>query len=277
MIKSQDQQRMIEVLNNNFIGQSQFKIEFDGDKIILKERTGYNKISLSVSQDALPVKFKHIDGHFECNSAGLVTLRGAPEFCYGFECNNNKLLDLQGGPTSVWSSYECSNNRLKTLLGAPTQVGYDFDCSNNALTSLRYCPVNIKGGIKCQHNLLQTLEGAPRELSWFDCDSNELSNLIGAPEICTSYFSAMRNPLTSLEGLPKYISNTLYLPYHDKLPLLRVLTVKGLQSLVLRSNDAFTSNKVETILRKYIGQGTRGILSCAIELIKAGFRSNAKL
>lgn len=60
------------------------------------------------------IKFKNINGTFDCSDLNLTSLEGAPEIVKGdFLCNNNKLTSLKGAPKQVDGNFNCSNNRKK--------------------------------------------------------------------------------------------------------------------------------------------------------------------
>ena len=92
-----------------------------------------------------------------------------------------------------------------------------------------------------------------------------------------SRLDASDNPLRSLEGLP----TTCYeieLPWIDDLPLLRLLLVKDLYKLAFWADIHNTVHEdVAEIILRHAPQGRAGLSACATELIKAGYRGNAKL
>jgi hypothetical protein len=61
----------------------------------------------------LPVKFRRVDG--------------------GFNCSRNKLTSLEGCPDWVGRSFNCSENNLTSLEGCPDYVGTGFYCNYNNL------------------------------------------------------------------------------------------------------------------------------------------------
>ena len=76
---------------------------------------------------ALPVKFKSVDGYFDCSSNKLTSLAGAPQAVgCGFDCTNNQLTTLEGAPQYLEYNFECINNPLTSLAGAPRYVGRFF-------------------------------------------------------------------------------------------------------------------------------------------------------
>ena len=87
------------------------------------------------------------------------------------------------------------------------------------------------------------------------------------------------NQLTSLEGLPETLKGVFFVSWNPKLPLLRSLVAKEID---LRGDLSFTNAKygemfqVRDILNKYAGEGKVGALKAAAELIRAGFKDNAR-
>jgi hypothetical protein len=92
----------------------------------------------------LPVRFKHVDGYFDCS--------------------HNRLLSLEGAPVSVGEWFNCSSNQLATLAGAPQTVGTHFFCHRNKLQSLVGAPSGIPGRMDCIYNPFYSLDGLPQEI-----------------------------------------------------------------------------------------------------------------
>jgi len=92
----------------------------------------------------LPVKFKRVEGIFNCSK--------------------NKLTSLEGAPEHVGEDFNCYKNQLRTLEGAPEQVGGYFYCYGNQLTSLEGAPKKVGGNFDCEYNQLKTLEGVPKRV-----------------------------------------------------------------------------------------------------------------
>jgi hypothetical protein len=156
---------------------------------------------------------------------------------------------------SITGSFTCSNSKLTTLEGAPSHVGGVFDCSMNALTSLAHAP-----------------EYVGRD---FYCGKNKLSNLKGAPEEVGVDFNCNLNPLVSLEGAPNVIPAWFVVSYSPDLPLLRTLVAK--QGVWLDWGFK-PHNEVQDILKdpEFKGKGKQGAIKCALALIKAGYKENAR-
>lgn len=103
----------------------------------------------------------------------------------------------------------------------------------------------------------------------FNCEDNYLTSLKGAPVQTGLYFSCKNNPLESLKGLPLKVGALCWVTWTPQLPLLRLL-----QLTWIRLPEA--PQAVDDIINKYLGQGKSGALKCAAELIKAGYRDNAR-
>jgi hypothetical protein len=127
----------------------------------------------------------------------------------------------------------------------------------------------VTGNFSCAKRGLTSLEGAPREVGkTFDCKQNQLSTLVGGPDKVDVY-NAVLNPLTNLDGLASEIRDHVQFSYDENLPLLRTLVAPK----IWPHPDQV---ELERILHKYAGQGKPGTIKCCVELIKAGFKGNAK-
>lgn len=175
--------------------------------------------------------------------------------------------------------FEIQNNELTTLAGSPSIVGRDFNCSGNKLKSLKGGPTHVGGNYYCEYNSLTSLEGAPSVCYGnFDCSFNRLKDLKFAPSVVSGDFDCTKNPdLISLKGIPKYIGGGLYVTYQQNLGLLSLLTSRFDRLSMLTQNRTLPPSALIKILQKYQNRGTRVILSCAMEMIKAGFGGNARM
>lgn len=149
----------------------------------------------------------------------------------------------------VDGDFDCSYKGLHTLKGAPRNVGGDFKCNDNLLTNLNHSPVRVSGN--------------------FLCDQNWLTSLIGAPQEIKGKFNSSDNPLTTLEGAPRIVEQGFEITYRPHLPLLRLCQYADVA--VWQAPES-----VEEILDKYAGGGRPGALKAAMELIRAGYRENAR-
>ncbi|MCK9477053.1 MAG: hypothetical protein M0R46_14095 [Candidatus Muirbacterium halophilum] len=179
----------------NYIINDDDTIDVDGDVYL------YNK-KLKV----LPLKFRNVNGSFNCGFNELTSLEGAPQRVGGdFSCISNHLTSLEGGPQSIGGFFDCRNNKLTSLVGCPQSIGGGFYCKDNQLTSLMGCPQSVGGDFSCYDNQLTSLEGAPQSVGGdFSCSSNQLISLEGAPKRVGDVFWCYSNNLKNIDYLPKY-------------------------------------------------------------------------
>jgi hypothetical protein len=157
-------------------------------------------------------------------------------------------------------------------------VGGDFLCYSNDLESLAGAPQQVDGNFLCYRNKLKSLAGAPRVVGGdFKCLYNELESLTGAPRVVGGDFDCSENQLKSLAGAPHLIDGQFVLTYAANLPLLPLLNISGVTRFGFVSNRILTNQDLSVILNRWANTGTRGMVPCAMEMIKAGYRSNAKL
>ena len=112
----------------------------------------------------------------------------------------------------------------------------------------------------------------------FWCQHNKLTTLAGAPESVHGDFVCNGNQLTSLAGAPRYVGKDFWLTYAKNLALLPLLKIQSCQRILFfNAYNNIEHESLSEILNRYLGKGTRGMLSCAMEMIKAGYGSNARL
>lgn len=188
-----------------------------------------------------------------------------------FKATPNRLLPVQFAV--VDGSCIFADRQLKSLKGAPHTVDGDFDCSGNALTSLMYAPKTIGSGasFRCDRNKLTSLAHAPANAAELVCHHNLLTNLQDAPPCHLLW--ASENPFTSFKHTPDHIAE-LVISYNPNLPLLGLLTV-GKIEFEHDPDDNTQGKQVEEILNTYTQQGKAGMLKCAAELVRAGFKQHA--
>jgi len=166
-----------------------------------------------------------------------------------FWCENNQLMSLQGAPDHVGGNFSCEGNKLTSLQGAPHRVGLNFKCNSNKLTSLQGAPDHVVGDFRCSNNRLMDLQGSPTH--------------VGRDFLCD------RNKLVSLVGAPAHVGDVFVCTYGTQLPLLRL-------TMYTHMNVIDAPDPVFYIIYKYLGQGKPGAIKCAAELIKAGYKDNAR-
>jgi hypothetical protein len=150
------------------------------------------------------------------------------------------------------------HNRLPIKFG---EVGGDFDVVNSGLTTLENCP----------HTVGDT----------FMCSANQLTTLAHGPQIVKYGYVIGTNPLKSLEGFPTtHAPRMVSMSWLPDLPMLKLLVCSDIR-LYPPIDDTFEQhqaqvNQLDDIMQKYAGKGKPGALPCAAELIKAGFKENAR-
>ena len=165
--------------------------------------------------------------------------------------------------------------RLSKLPVKFHRIDDDFRLENTmTLKTLEGCPEYVGNLFSCMHNSIKSLLGAPKKVGGnVVLTGCKLTNLIGCPEMDQT-LNVVNNPLTSLEGIPDHLIR-LVVSYDPNLPLLRALAANTVE--LRTTNDTQQSGQtVEQILNKYTQQGKVGALKAAAELIRAGFKENAR-
>lgn len=210
-------------------------------------------------------KFFKVQGKIKIHTSGVVDVDGHVQLSSLWT-----KMPVQFG--KVTGGFMCTGSRLTTLEGCPTHVGDNFDCSTNMLTSLEYAPTYVAKNFRCSDNQLTSLAHAPTHVHAFNCAKNQLTNLTHAPETVELDISCYANPLVSLEGAPLRVGRTWWITYDENLPLLKTLSGQSIEFM----NMTHDSGNVAHILNKYMGQGKPGAIKAAAELIKAGYKGNAR-
>jgi hypothetical protein len=156
----------------------------------------------------------------------------------------------------------CSN--LSNLENGPEEVG-DFTCDSSSIESFKYGPKIVNKTMYC-------------------CQCPFLSSLDGFPEYIADDAIMCFNPLLPLGWDFPYINNIgrrLYISYHKDLPLLRLLSPDYKNSKIYVQWGGLANEEeeqVKGILSKYDNNPTwkKSVVDCQYELIKAGFKGNAK-
>jgi hypothetical protein len=191
-----------------------------------------------------------------------------------FDYNGKVTVDDQTGKVSVTGCVELKEDIKHTRL--PVQfavVGGHFFCYNNSLKTLAGAPQRVGGYFSCSKNRLETLTGAPQRVGGnFYCNKNSLETLTGAPMSVGGNFYCIINPLETLTGAPRSVGGSFWCSYKPDLGLLRIILSNCTDISLYDAPDAVTR-----IIRKYLGKGQNGALQCAAELIRAGYKENAKL
>jgi hypothetical protein len=129
---------------------------------------------------------------------------------------------------------------------------------------------DVSEAFACYEKSLTTLIGSPRRVGGdFTCWENALITLQGAPDYVGGNFWCNTHKLVSLQGAPAHVGGTFFCTYNAHLPLLRL-------SMYNRVLISHAPDPVKEIMDKYVGQGKVGALKAAAELIKAGYKDNAR-
>lgn len=185
-----------------------------------------------------------IKGGTKINPNGVVDVKGDVE---------NATLFIEGHLTvqfgTVTGSFVMSVANLSSLKGSPQVVGGNFDCSNNTLSNLEGAPITVGGSFNCAKNNLHSLQGLPTSIG---------KNASNAPIVTIGWSQDL--------GLLKLLTNDISYG-SSKSPI----------ELINAPDD------VVNIINKYAVMITGGTgrkaaaISCSIDLIRAGYRANAKL
>lgn len=169
--------------------------------------------------------------------------------------------------------------QLTTLVGFPRRVGHNVGISGSQIKDLSHAPNQVGGSFsayRCKN--LTSLQGAPRwvgkDFLVYDC---KLTSLKGAPLRVGGVFDATGNPLENYDHVPEGCSE-VRLPYLPHAPMLKLLVYPKLHFEYMDPLNKWLQNvpPVNEIMNKYAGQGKVGALKCAAELIKAGYKENAR-
>jgi hypothetical protein len=186
-------------------------------------------------------KYFHVEGDVHITPEGIVNVDGSIRLKKS--CAE---LPVQFG--EVTNLFICDRKGLTTLKGSPRNV-HDFDCSHNNLTSLKGGPWHVDGD--------------------FNCSSNRLTHLTGAPIHVGRSLGVGFNPLISLTGIPEHVRGSVWVVPTPQLGILRLCTYDRVD--VMGWNP-----ELAAIIQKYEGQGKPGALKAAAELVRAGFKDNAR-
>lgn len=166
-----------------------------------------------------------------------------------FNINSNNEVNISGGCELV------EDTEITKLPIKFNTVSAYFSVAKSKIESLEGCPSTVRGN--------------------FLCFETNIENLIGGPEEVGGYYDCRNTLITSLDGIPKKIIGQLILPYHTHLPLLKIMSINMVKNVRLIGSKHAVY--VSDIVNKYLHQGRAGALQCAAELIKAGYKDNAKL
>lgn len=179
----------------------------------------------------------------EVNVSGSVEVRHVPD---------TGQLSVQFNEVKGNFEFMVSGETLKDLTGCPRWVGGVFECSNNHILSLKGAPEYVGDTFEIRYCELRSLEHGPTHVG--------------------GDYLVRRNPLQSLAHLAGHIGGEVDFEYNPHMPLLRTLVAEKIDPL--RGSSPVTP--VAEILNKYAGKGKAGALQAAAELIRAGYKENAR-
>lgn len=180
------------------------------------------------------------------------------------------------GDFGAWDPNGSATSLLTTLEGFPKKVGGHASVAQSKVTNLHHAPNQVGDtfyAYECEH--LTSLMGSPRwvggSFKAYDC---KLTSLAGAPLVVKGEFVVDGNPLENYLHVPEGCTR-LILPYNQSAPILRLLEYPKVE---FRFNGVTKGSHhiVNEIMVKYAGQGKTGAIRAAAELIKAGYRENAR-
>jgi hypothetical protein len=135
--------------------------------------------------------------------------------------------------------------------------------------------VNVKGYVNLRDKKLSKLPVKFGTVGGhFACFNNQLTSLQGAPSSVNGTFSCDNNKLTSLEGIHKLIKklNGGFFCYNNP------ITSGGIGLLLIEGlTEIHADHPAFEIIKRYLGQGKKGLLRCQDELIEAGYEEFARL
>lgn len=111
------------------------------DVYLIRNYTINNDMSIDVNGSVwlsrkelvtLPLKFRKVNGDFDCS--------------------NNNLTSLVGMPHTVVGNVYVNNNELISLRGCSQNIGGNFNCSQNLLHTLEHSPFKVNGYYNFKHN-----------------------------------------------------------------------------------------------------------------------------
>jgi len=214
-----------------------------------------------------------IDGDWEVDADGSVNVNGNVE--YKTQINQ---LRVQFGTVSghfTRSRQTPQNPRLTSLMGFPRKVDGGVSVARSRIKDLTHAPNQVGGSFYAYHcDNLQSLHGAPRWVGGnFLAYKCALTSLKGAPLVVKGAFDVSENPLENYDHVPEGCAS-VSLSYNKHAPILRLLVYPEVHFKFDQTPEPHPA--VNEIMHKYAGQGKTGAIRAAAELIKAGYRENAR-
>lgn len=174
------------------------------------------------------------------------------------------------------SLYTPQHPRLTTMIGFPRKVGGSVSVARSRIKDLSHAPNQVGGSFYAYHCAnLKSLHGAPRWVGGsFLAYNCQLTSLKGAPLVVKDQFSVENNPLENYDHVPEGCTKVI-LPYNANAPILKLLVYPEVQfqwgGVTPGRHDV-----VNEIMKKYAGQGRSGAIKAAAELVRAGYKENAR-
>jgi len=171
--------------------------------------------------------------------------------------------------------------RNKHIHEIPVQFGTvtgRFEVTSMNITTLKGCPRVVMGTFSCAGCDLTSLEGGPEQVhGFYACNYNRLTNLVGLATQVGRQLDVTHNPLRSLDGLTAGVNNII-VNYDANLPLLRLLDLPGGFQIPHLDQAPWdrSEHPWEQILAPHAGEGKPGAIKAAAELIRAGYKGNAR-
>ena len=207
---------------------------------------------------------------------------------------NESLTSLKGAEQIKCKSFKINDcAKLETLKGIPSKIPTMFVCNVcPKIKSLKYCPQHVDI-FNCDMTGISTLEGSPEKVKTYSCGgilwdevgytqtNTVLKTLKGCPKETDSFYCEcaphvdLKNIWTHIHYSEEmHMSNTL----NRNSPLLGFLRIKGLTQVNVSQTETDSHVfGVLSILNKYLPlRSMSDIMKCKQELVKAGFKSNAK-
>ena len=134
--------------------------------------------------------------------------------------------------------------------------------------------VDVKGSISMKKQAPQFPVKFGTVAGSFHCDNMGLTTLEGGPTHVGGSYYCFQNPLRDLNGLADHVESILQLSYDPELPLLRVMNAGMVQFYPYNEKAIIVGQIINGNLGK--GKGKAGALKAAGELIRAGYKANAR-
>lgn len=187
---------------------------------------------------------------------GVVSVNGSCNI-KSVRSDDDKLTSLPVKFDVIDNNFSCGFHKLSNLDGAPNVVGGEFWVPGNQLRDLTGGPTKVHGDYRCQLN-------------------RDMSSLKGVAKEIGGNLDVYGCNIKTFDYLPEYIGGFIQLSYNQHLPMLKLILIEGLKEV--RFDPIHDRGRqVQTILTNNLGKGKGGMLAAAAELIKAGFRGNARL